>query len=120
MIEEELGTFLNTLLTAPAFYVEAPAGQSLPFVTFELQHYDTDHQKGGSGLAYAEFQIDVYHHTPGRAAVLGTEVKEALQNFKGQMGELFITLARISSEFDSDEKASGSYVRTMTLSINHQ
>ncbi len=120
MIDTSLLSFINTSLGTNVYTAAAPQGAPSEFIIIDLSGRDFEHPQTGSGLIYSEFQIDCYSQTQFGASTLGESARNLLQNFKGSMGAELVTLARIENEFDSEESASGSYIRTLTLYINHQ
>lgn len=119
MIEEVLFTFLESNLAANIFYAEADQDAETPFIVYELTSRDKDHPKNSVGLTYSEIQIDCYDAKPVLAGTLGNQVRTLLDDFKGDMLGTHVTLARITNEYDSEEQQSGSFIRTLNLSINN-
>lgn len=122
MIETAVIRYVSeaTSVQGRAYISTASSDAPLPFVLFQLTGRDEDHLKGGTGLIYSEFQVDCYGATSLKAAQLADQVKRLINNFEGDMHGVYVTLARIENEYDGEEKQSASFLRTLTLYINHR
>jgi len=72
---------------------DVPQGTALPYVTyFRVEQEHHRHYGGGSGFNRAVFSIDCYAATAKEADAVYDAVKDALDNYTGNMGEAGATV----------------------------
>lgn len=120
MIEQALIAYLGEELSVTAFYGEADPDAATPFVVIGLSGSDDDHPKGAGGITFGEFDFDCYGRDALQALQLAKSIKDEMNNLKGALGAHWVTLMRVINEYDSLEKPTSNYIRTLTFMVNYR
>lgn len=111
LFDEGLETYLASQLGVPIYSGNIPQGvTSYPAVTYTLiyeTHYNT--LAKAAGLVNADYQIDIWGDIAEIAEQLNEVLLNALESYKGMMGDTYVSSSRLQDEDqDAEEFPSGS------------
>lgn len=103
----------------------APRSASKPYVIYtDITSLHVRHMTGGSGLARRRFQFDLYSLTKAEVVGLYDAIREALDNFIGDMGTENLSVRRAmlvdedsSAETTDDGSESHNHKKTMDFEV---
>ena len=96
---------ISALVSTRVYHQFAPSGTALPYVTYQrISHDHMRHLTAGSSHAVARYQVDGWAKDTQGADALAEAIREALDNYRGNMGESGDTVAAVSFlESDRDD-----------------
>ena len=99
-VEQWLSAELSAL-TAPAFPLTAPQGQSLPIVIYKRTGTSRERTLANAiGLPLASFEINIYSLTYAEAKSLSEEIRSALDEYVGTNAGVVVERSTMTDESD--------------------
>ena len=124
-VEQWLSAELSAL-TAPAFPLTAPQGQSLPIVIYKRTGTSRERTLANAiGLPVASFEINVYSLTYAEAKSLSEEIRSALDEYVGTNAGVVVERSTMTDESDdidlpSDGQSKPIYIVALNFEVRFQ
>ena len=124
-VEQWLSAELSAL-TAPAFPLTAPQGQSLPIVIYKRTGTSRERTLANAiGLPVASFEINVYSLTYAEAKSLSEEIRSALDEYVGTNAGVVVERSTMTDESDdidlpTDGQSKPIYIVALNFEVRFQ
>ena len=124
-VEQWLSAELSAL-TAPAFPLTAPQGQSLPIVIYKRTGTSRERTLANAiGLPVASFEINVYSLTYAEAKSLSEEIRSALDEYVGTNAGVVVERSTMTDERDdidlpTDGQSKPIYIVALNFEVRFQ
>lgn len=124
-VEQWLSAELSAL-TAPAFPLTAPQGQSLPIVIYKRTGTSRERTLANAiGLPVASFEINIYSLTYAEAKSLSEEIRSALDEYVGTNAGVVVERSTMTDESDdidlpTDGQSKPIYIVTLFFEVRFQ
>ena len=124
-VEQWLSAELSAL-TAPAFPLTAPQGQSLPIVIYKRTGTSRERTLANAiGLPVASFEINVYSLTYAEAKSLSEEIRSALDEYVGSNAGVVVERSTMTDESDdidlpTDGQSKPIYIVALNFEVRFQ
>ena len=124
-VEQWLSAELSAL-TAPAFPLTAPQGQSLPIVIYKRTGTSRERTLANAiGLPVASFEINIYSLTYAEAKSLSEEIRSALDEYVGTNAGVVVERSTMTDESDdidlpSDGQSKPIYIVALNFEVRFQ
>lgn len=124
-VEQWLSAELSAL-TAPAFPLTAPQGQSLPIVIYKRTGTSRERTLANAiGLPVASFEINIYSLTYAEAKSLSEEIRSALDGFVGTNAGVVVERSTMTDESDdidlpTDGQSKPIYIVALNFEVRFQ
>ena len=124
-VEQWLSAELSAL-TAPAFPLTAPQGQSLPIVIYKRTGTSRERTLANAiGLPLASFEINIYSLTYAEAKSLSEEIRSALDEYVGTNAGVVVERSTMTDESDdidlpTDGQSKPIYIVALNFEVRFQ
>ena len=124
-VEQWLSAELSAL-TAPAFPLTAPQGQSLPIVIYKRTGTSRERTLANAiGLPVASFEINIYSLTYAEAKSLSEEIRSALDEYVGTNAGVVVERSTMTDESDdidlpTDGQSKPIYIVALNFEVRFQ
>lgn len=124
-VEQWLSAELSAL-TAPAFPLTAPQGQSLPIVIYKRTGTSRERTLANAiGLPVASFEINIYSLTYAEAKSLSEEIRSALDSYIGTNAGVVVERSTMTDESDdidlpTDGQSKPIYIVALNFEVRFQ
>lgn len=124
-VEQWLSAELSAL-TAPAFPLTAPQGQSLPIVIYKRTGTSRERTLANAiGLPVASFEINIYSLTYAEAKSLSEEIRSALDEYVGSNAGVVVERSTMTDESDdidlpTDGQSKPIYIVALNFEVRFQ
>ncbi len=124
-VEQWLSAELSAL-SAPAFPLTAPQGQSLPIVIYKRTGTSRERTLANAiGLPVASFEINVYSLTYAEAKSISEEIRSALDEYVGTNAGVVVERSTMTDESDdidlpTDGQSKPIYIVALDFEVRFQ
>ncbi len=124
-VEQWLSAELSAL-SAPAFPLTAPQGQSLPIVIYKRTGTSRERTLANAiGLPVASFEINVYSLTYAEAKSISEEIRSALDEYVGTNAGVVVERSTMTDESDdidlpTDGQSKPIYIVALNFEVRFQ